>query len=295
VLTLRQLRERLARLNPRTLPGAAGLGATEPLVSCIMPTCNRPAFVRQAVHYFLGQDYPNRELVVVDDSDRSVRRLLPRDPRIRYFRLHGRMVLGAKRNVAVARSRGEIIVHWDDDDWYAPYRISYQVGSLLEAGAAIAALDMQVVYDVPSDCFWSVSPELHKRIFSQDIHAGTIAYPKWLWRYFDGFKPLASAEDFAFVQIAYLCHQPVLKLSSAGVYIYVRHGGNTWRFPCGEYIDRRGWTRIEAPAFMPTEHRAFYQRLCTDGASCVSEGAPVGAPSQRTAPGGTPTAVMGRE
>ncbi len=238
-----------------------------------MPTYNRPAFVRQAAHYFLGQDYPNRELVVVDDSDRSVRELLPRDPRIRYFRLHGGMSLGAKRNVAVARSRGEIIVHWDDDDWYAPCRISYQVGSLLETGSVIAALDMQVVYDVPPDRFWSVSPQLHKRIFSQDIHAGTIAYPKWLWRYFDGFKPLASAEDFAFVEIAHLCHQPVLKLSSAGVYIYVRHGGNTWQFPCGEYLDPQGWTRIEAPAFMPTEHRAFYQMLRANSASGVRAGA----------------------
>jgi O-antigen biosynthesis protein len=278
VLALRHLGERLARLNPRSLPGATGPPLAEPLVSCIMPTSNRPAFVRQAVHYFLRQDYPNRELVVVDDGDRSVRGLLPQDCRIRYFRLHRRMPLGAKRNVAVARSRGEVIVHWDDDDWYAPRRISYQVGSLLQAGATIAALDMQVVYDVPSDRFWSVSPELHKRIFSQDLHAGTIVYPKWLWRYFDGFKPLASAEDFAFVQIAKLCHQPVLKLSSAGVYVYVRHRWNTWQFPCGEYIDPRGWTTIEPPAFMPADDRAFYQRLSPAHATCTCEGTRVGAP-----------------
>jgi glycosyltransferase involved in cell wall biosynthesis len=272
---MRHLGAWLAGVDPRRLPGTADSPAAGPLVSCIMPTCNRPAFVRQAVRYFLRQDYPDKELVVVDDGTRSIKDLLPRDRRIRYIRLHRPLPLGEKRNVAVARSRGEIIVHWDDDDWYAPQRISYQVGGLLEAGAAIAALDMQVVYDVPPERFWSVSPELHRQIFSQDIHGGTIAYHKWLWRYFDGFKPLASAEDFAFVEVARICGQPVLKLSSAGVYIYVRHGGNTWQFPCGEYIDPRGWTAIQAPAFMPADDRAFYRML---SAVRASEGAPVRAP-----------------
>ncbi|MBS1586159.1 MAG: glycosyltransferase family 2 protein [Bacteroidetes bacterium] len=30
------------------------------------------------------------------------------------------MVVGRKRNIACEESRGDIIVHWDDDDWYAP-------------------------------------------------------------------------------------------------------------------------------------------------------------------------------
>jgi glycosyltransferase involved in cell wall biosynthesis len=277
-IVMRRLREWLACLDPQRRQAAAAAPEARPLVSCIMPTCNRPAFVPQAVHYFLRQDYPAKELVVVDDGDHSIRGLLPRDRRIRYVRLHRRLPLGEKRNVAVARSRGEIIVHWDDDDWYGPARLSYQVSALLEAGAAIAALDMQVIYDVAPDRFWAVSPDLHRQIFSQDLHAGTIAYPKWLWRYFDGFKPLPSAEDFAFVEVARICGQRVVKLSSAGVYIYIRHGGNTWQFPCGEYIDPRGWTAIEPPALMPANDHAYYQRLSPAHATCASESSRGGAP-----------------
>ena len=45
-----------------------GLGISrEPLVSCIMPTANRRAFVPQAIHYFLQQDYPRRELIILDE------------------------------------------------------------------------------------------------------------------------------------------------------------------------------------------------------------------------------------
>jgi glycosyltransferase involved in cell wall biosynthesis len=40
--------------------------------------------------------------------------------------------IGAKRNVACAAARGDIIVHWDDDDWSFPGRIEEQVAALLE-------------------------------------------------------------------------------------------------------------------------------------------------------------------
>jgi hypothetical protein len=35
-----------------------------PLVSCIMPTYNRRAFVSQAIAYFLRQDYDKKELTI---------------------------------------------------------------------------------------------------------------------------------------------------------------------------------------------------------------------------------------
>jgi glycosyltransferase involved in cell wall biosynthesis len=39
------------------------------LVSCIMPTFNRRAFVPQAIRYFLRQDFEHKELIIVDDGD----------------------------------------------------------------------------------------------------------------------------------------------------------------------------------------------------------------------------------
>ena len=92
--------------------------STPPLVTCIMPTCDRHRFVPEAVRYFLRQDYPNLELVVVDDGNMPVAPLLPHDPRIRLIRLSDKKNVGAKRNIACAAAHGEFIVHWDDDDWY---------------------------------------------------------------------------------------------------------------------------------------------------------------------------------
>ena len=51
-----------------TIPAEGVPGAGLPLVSCIMPTADRRRFVPRAVHQFLAQDYPNKELVILDDD-----------------------------------------------------------------------------------------------------------------------------------------------------------------------------------------------------------------------------------
>jgi hypothetical protein len=53
-----------------------------------MPTYNRRHFVPRAIEYSLRQDYPNKELIVVDDGHESVSDLVPNSDRIRYIRLH---------------------------------------------------------------------------------------------------------------------------------------------------------------------------------------------------------------
>ncbi len=54
-------------------------GRDQPLVSCIMPTRDRRAFVPRAIAYFLRQDYANKELVIVDDGTDPVSDLVPVD------------------------------------------------------------------------------------------------------------------------------------------------------------------------------------------------------------------------
>ena len=74
-----------------------------PLVSCIMPTFNRRPFVPHAIRYFLCQDYPKKELIVVDDGTDPVVDLMRDNESIRYVRLTDRRTVGAKRNLACRR------------------------------------------------------------------------------------------------------------------------------------------------------------------------------------------------
>src|SRR5712691_6677735 len=99
-------------------------------VSCIMPTADRRGFVPRAVACFLAQDYAERELIILDDGADSVADLVPNDERVTYLRVDARLPLGTKRNRCIEASRGELIMHWDDDDWHAAHRISVQVAQL---------------------------------------------------------------------------------------------------------------------------------------------------------------------
>lgn len=126
-----------------------------PLVSCIMPTADRRALVPQAIRHFLRQDYPNRELIILDDGADDISDLIPSDDRIRYVRLSQRTSMGAKHNLACEMSRGEIIVHWDDDDWNAERRITYQVKDLSRnPWNTLCGLSRILYYDPRSDRAW---------------------------------------------------------------------------------------------------------------------------------------------
>ena len=108
-----------------------------------MPTRNRRRFVGQSIWYFLRQDYPQKELIVLDDGDDAVDDLIPADERIRYVRLERRISLGAKRNLGCQMSRGSLIAHWDDDDWMSAQRLSIQQAALQESDAdACGARDL---------------------------------------------------------------------------------------------------------------------------------------------------------
>lgn len=124
------------------------------LVSCIMPTYNRRHFVPQAIKYFLRQDYPNRELIIVDDGTDPIADLVPKDERIRYLGQPPQNMLGTKRNLACSAASGEIILHWDDDDWIADWRVTYQTQALLASQADVSGLNKLFFYDQISSQGW---------------------------------------------------------------------------------------------------------------------------------------------
>jgi len=119
-----------------------------PLISCILPTYDRRAFLPHAIRYFLRQDYPEKELLIVDDGPDAVGDLVPADPRVRYVRLPQKITLGAKLNFCCEETRGPIIAQWDDDDWYARDRLTRQMLALRQTGADVCGISDLLYYDV---------------------------------------------------------------------------------------------------------------------------------------------------
>ena len=125
-----------------------------PLVTCAMPTADRRAFVPGAIDLFLRQDYLDAELLILDDGADAIGDLVPAHDRIRYVRETRKANVGVKRNRLCEMARGEVILHWDDDDWAAPWRVRYQVEQLLAAGADVCGLDRVLFYAPASDEAW---------------------------------------------------------------------------------------------------------------------------------------------
>ncbi|NTX01780.1 glycosyltransferase [Myxococcus sp. CA040A] len=166
-----------------------------PTVSCIMPTFNRRQFVPLAVRWFLAQDWPEKELIIVDDGTQPVEDLLPEDPRIRYLRLERRHSVGAKRNLACQSARGELIVHWDDDDWSAPRRLRYQATSLLDAGASVCGLTRVYYHQPATDRSWQYVYPAGQRPW---VSGNTLCYTKSFWSR-NPFPDINIGEDARFL------------------------------------------------------------------------------------------------
>lgn len=193
--------------------------AQGPLVTCLLPTADRRDLVPNAIRQFLEQDYPWRELLILDDGEDSVEDLVPNHPNIRYKRLSGRNTVGAKRNAGCREAQGELIAHWDDDDWMAPWRLSYQVEELLRFNVDICGLRQMY--------FWGPRPEqgweyVYEATAQPWVAGGTMLYRKSLWET-NPFEEVNVGEDNSFVWAA----KRVLPLVDRRFYVATVHPRNT--------------------------------------------------------------------
>jgi len=114
---------------------------TYPYVSICTPTYNRRPFISTMLKCFDHQTYPkNRmEWIIIDDGTDKIEDLVKNHPNVVYFKYDEKMTLGRKRNLMHEKSRGEILVYMDDDDYYPPERVSHAVEKLQTNPKALCA------------------------------------------------------------------------------------------------------------------------------------------------------------
>ncbi|HUX16294.1 MAG TPA: glycosyltransferase, partial [Phycisphaerae bacterium] len=94
------------------------------LVSCLMATHGRYSQVCRALACWMAQDYPNRELVILNTHPVPLRADIPG---VRVFNDPSIATLGECRQVMIELAQGEFVRTWDDDDLYLPWAISQGV------------------------------------------------------------------------------------------------------------------------------------------------------------------------
>lgn len=201
-----------------------------------MPTtAARKQFLPLAIDNFLRQDYPEKELIILDDSDASINVLVPNVANIRYVAHPFKFItLGQKRNYACSAAKGTIIQHWDDDDYYAPDWLTSQLHTLKTKEAQICGLRKLYFFNPLLGKAWEYTYELNRQAW---VAGATMAYYKAFWEQ-KPFRPLNVGEDNHFVWSSGV---KVAINDNTGSFVSILHGANT----SPKHIADRQWHLIE--------------------------------------------------
>lgn len=200
-----------------------------PLVSCLMVTGDRAIFAARALDYFGRLTYEPRELVIVDGGKRPLPIPVGRfagasaGVSIQSLRADPSSTLGKRRNMAAAAARGEILMHFDDDDWHAPGRLDVQVNAL--RNAAMVQTSSFWIYDVRTGlsglCPWEKNADF--------AHGTSMAYHRKFW------EDLHFGEDrhHGVDELWWKAHREAkvnqLDMLDRNLFVYILHGHNVTR------------------------------------------------------------------
>tara|TARA_B100000902_G_scaffold397505_1_gene461507 strand:+ start:5108 stop:6217 length:1110 start_codon:yes stop_codon:yes gene_type:complete len=167
-----------------------------PFVSICTPTFNRRPFFEYTIKCFLHQDYPNErmEWIIIDDGTDKIEDLVKDISNVKYYKYDEKMSLGKKRNIMHEKSKGDILVYMDDDDYYPQERVSHAVNMLQTHPNAMCAGSSEIyIYFKHIDKMYQFGP-----YGPNHATAGTFAFKRKLLenhRYNDD-AALAEEKEF---------------------------------------------------------------------------------------------------
>ncbi len=195
----------------------------KPFVSVCTPTFNRRPFIPYLIKCFNAQDYPKdrMEWIIIDDGSDKIEDLIIHIPEVKYFKLDHKVSLGKKRNLMHEKSKGDIIVYMDDDDYYPPERVSHAVTMLETHPSALCAGSSEIyIYFKHIEKMYQFGP-----YGPTHATAGTFAFKRKLLennRYNDD---AALAEEKAFLNNYTV---PFIQLDPRKVILVFSHNHNTF-------------------------------------------------------------------
>lgn len=134
------------------------MGRSEPLVSVVIATQNRPQLVVRAVRSVLAQSLDALEVIVVQDgpNEATVQALgLFDDPRLRVHVLPEHLGPPGALNAGVAQARGRWIALLDDDDVFLPQKLELQLQTARQSRHRYPIVACRIIGRAPSgDRVW---------------------------------------------------------------------------------------------------------------------------------------------
>ena len=196
---------------------------TLPFVSVCTPTFNRRPFVKSMIKCFDHQKYPKdrMEWIIIDDGTDPIEDLVANHPNVKYFKFSEKMSLGKKRNMMHEKSKGDIIVYMDDDDYYPPERVSHSVEMLMAHPKALCAGTSEIyIYFHEEKKVYQFGP-----YSPNHATAGTFAFKRELLKDHAYNNEAALAEEKEFLKNYTV---PFVQLEPKKVILVFSHEHNTF-------------------------------------------------------------------
>jgi glycosyltransferase involved in cell wall biosynthesis len=182
----------------------------KPFVTVIIPTYNGTKTLDIAIHSISIQDYPNKEIIVVDDGSTEDIKKIVNHYHVKYFRQKNQGP-GSARNLGIKHAKGDYIIFGDDDQKFPKNYVSSIVSGFIRYNVAAVGCYVKPNNNISK---WNIfskleiwrSKRLHKKILNiekiggMDLPmggTGSIGYKKDILNEFNGFNPsLRTGEDF---------------------------------------------------------------------------------------------------
>jgi len=194
-----------------------------PFVSVCTPTFNRRPFIPGMLKCFDHQIYPkNRiEWIIIDDGTDKIEDLVKNHPCVKYYKYDTKLKLGKKRNLMHEKSKGDILVYMDDDDYYPPERISHAVEKLQSDNSVLCAGSSEIyIYFKHINQMYQFGPYGPKH-----ATAGTFAFKRKLLETSSYDNDACLAEEKAFLKDYSV---PFIQLDPIKTILVFSHEQNTF-------------------------------------------------------------------
>ncbi len=99
----------------------------QPLISVIMPVLNGQRFIAEAIASIHAQNYPNLEILVIDDGSTDNSAEIAKQMGAIVFKQTKNTGIAAARNRGLAAARGQLIAFLDADDLWVQNKLELQI------------------------------------------------------------------------------------------------------------------------------------------------------------------------
>lgn len=105
--------------------------ASDPLVTCVIPTVDRPSLLRRALDSVIKQTYENIEVIIVaspphESTRQVIKEYEPKNKRLKSL-YTDKTGMNVARNMGIHEASGEVVAFLDDDDVWKTKKIKKQI------------------------------------------------------------------------------------------------------------------------------------------------------------------------